>query len=237
MENAHVGHRERIRNRVRLEGLASFEPHEVAELLMYYTRPRGDLNPSAHEMINRFGSLDTALHADEKELCAVDGVGESTAAFLRAVGSIADRYAGLRLSERPVLLTLSALRAYCRTLFAASRQDEAWLLCLSANGHLLMTQRIERGTAREITSCALASRCAALVIVRFSPDAEPAFRADDVQLVSTLGGIFPALGLQLCDMVLLGNGRMLSMRRKGVFAALAQDSLQSNGAFSAWVDI
>ena len=67
-KSIHSGHRERIRNRLRNEGLSSFSEHEVLELLLTYAIPRQDVNPLAHELIARFGRLSNVLEADEKEL-------------------------------------------------------------------------------------------------------------------------------------------------------------------------
>ena len=48
----HEGHRQRMRERFRREGLEGFAPHEVLELLLFYGRARGDVNPLAHELLD-----------------------------------------------------------------------------------------------------------------------------------------------------------------------------------------
>ena len=63
-DNVHTGHRARLRERVRQEGLAAFSDHEVIELLLTYAIPRRDVNPLAHELVARFGSLAGVLEAD-----------------------------------------------------------------------------------------------------------------------------------------------------------------------------
>ena len=40
-DNVHMGHRARLRERVRQEGLAAFSDHEVLELLLTYAIPGG----------------------------------------------------------------------------------------------------------------------------------------------------------------------------------------------------
>ena len=56
-EQLHTNHRERLRDRFLKDGLDSFEPHNVLELLLFYAQPRGDMNPLAHRLIDTFGSL------------------------------------------------------------------------------------------------------------------------------------------------------------------------------------
>ena len=80
--NAHDGHRKRLRERYLTQGLEGFQPHEALELLLFYAIPRRDTNLLAHQIIDRFGSLDAALSASPQELAQIDGVGESAAALI-----------------------------------------------------------------------------------------------------------------------------------------------------------
>ena len=81
-EADHAGHRERLRERFRLDGLQGFAPHEALELLLTYAIPRINVNPLAHRLIDHFGGLPGVLEATPQELCQVNGVGERTAAML-----------------------------------------------------------------------------------------------------------------------------------------------------------
>ena len=53
----HEQHRLRLKNRFLREGLDNFEPHNVLELLLFYSIPRKDVNDTAHDLINRFGGI------------------------------------------------------------------------------------------------------------------------------------------------------------------------------------
>ena len=97
-KSIHAGHRERLRNRLRGEGLTSFSEHEVLELLLTYAIPRQDVNPLAHELIDHFGSLSAVLEADTRELMKVKGVGENTACVRSAICQNM-QYLGLEIDE------------------------------------------------------------------------------------------------------------------------------------------
>ena len=53
----HENHRDRLKNRFLAEGLDAFEPHNILELLLFYSIPQKDTNEIAHALIERFGSL------------------------------------------------------------------------------------------------------------------------------------------------------------------------------------
>lgn len=59
----HENHRERIKRRFLIEGLDNFEPHNVLELLLFYSIPQRDTNELAHKLIERFGSLSEVFDA------------------------------------------------------------------------------------------------------------------------------------------------------------------------------
>ena len=56
-ENAHAGHRARLKNRFLTEGLDAFNEHQILELLLFYTIPIKDTNEIAHDLIKTFGAF------------------------------------------------------------------------------------------------------------------------------------------------------------------------------------
>ena len=88
----HDGHRKRMRERFRLNGLEGFAPHEVLELLLFYGRARGDVNAIAHALLDTFGTLQGVLEATPAQLMSVPGVGEETATLISLMIPMFRRY-------------------------------------------------------------------------------------------------------------------------------------------------
>ena len=63
MAGAHDGHRSRMRERFRREGLNGFADHEALELMLFYAIPQRNVNPLAHRLLDTFGSLHGVLDA------------------------------------------------------------------------------------------------------------------------------------------------------------------------------
>lgn len=84
----HAGHRSRMRRRFLRDGLDSFADHEVLELLLFYAMPRQDVNPMAHALLEKFGSLPEVLDAPVEALCTVHGVGPKVARFLTLIPDV-----------------------------------------------------------------------------------------------------------------------------------------------------
>ena len=67
----HDGHRQRLMERFRQEGLDHFDSVQVLELLLFFCIPRRDTNELAHALLNRFGSVSRVMDASVEELMQV----------------------------------------------------------------------------------------------------------------------------------------------------------------------
>ncbi len=85
-ENLHMGHRQRMRNKLLNYGQSVFETYELLEMLLYTPIKRGDTNPQAKRLFKKFSNIENIFSADESELLCIDGIGAGTAAFLKNVG-------------------------------------------------------------------------------------------------------------------------------------------------------
>lgn len=90
--STHDGHRQRMKNAFAEHGLESFDDVHALEFLLFYVRARCNTNEIAHELLDRFGSLDAVFEASVEELSNVDGVGRrrpsSCALYRRSAGAI-----------------------------------------------------------------------------------------------------------------------------------------------------
>ena len=88
----HEHHRERMRSRYLAAGFDGFQSHELLEMLLYYTKARENTNPTAHALMERFGSIKSVMEATVDELMEVAGIGEQSAILLKLVTEFTKRY-------------------------------------------------------------------------------------------------------------------------------------------------
>ena len=151
----HGGHRERIRERFRREGLDSFTDIQVLELLLFYCISRKDTNPIAHALLDHFGSLSQVLEAPVEELCKVEGIGESAAVFLKLIPQAGRYYMNDRASQTKLLPTLESCAAYLTPRFIGRNVETVFLLCLDAKCKVLCCRKIAEG---DVNSTGLSPR-------------------------------------------------------------------------------
>ena len=80
--NPHAGHRQRMKEEFLRTGAANMADHRLLELILFFSIPQGDVNPLAHDLLDRFGTLAGVLQAPYERLLTVPGVGPNTAMLL-----------------------------------------------------------------------------------------------------------------------------------------------------------
>ena len=128
----HDGHRQRLKERFRAEGLDHFEEHQVLELLLFYCIPRQDTNPIAHALLERFGSLSQVLEAPAEELEKVPGIGSNAATFLALTTAVGRYYLVNRSMQTVILSSIEQCGQYLVPFFYGRRNEAVDLLCLDA---------------------------------------------------------------------------------------------------------
>ena len=119
----HTGHRQRLKERFRKDGLDNFDELYVLELLLFYCIPRADTNPLAHRLLNEFGSLTAVLNATVEELEKIDGIGENNLRqiFSEQVHLIADFFRVAPFNESAITGNICPPADGCPTLTVCRR--------------------------------------------------------------------------------------------------------------------
>ncbi|MGI4943669.1 MAG: RadC family protein [Janthinobacterium lividum] len=217
------GHRARLRTRLLAAGPESLADHELLEMVLFLALPRRDTKAVAHALVARFGSFAAAIAAPAPELAEVEGMGEAAVAALRTVQAAAVRLVRAELADRPVLANWDALLAYLTAVLARERVEQFRVLFLDNRNRLLADEAQARGTVnhtpvypREVMKRALELHATALILVHNHPSGDPTPSRDDVLMTRQVAKAAEALSIVLHDHVVVGNGRSVSFRAKGL---------------------
>ena len=140
-DNPHKNHRNRLRTRYQKYGLASFEEHNILELLLFHSIPRADTNGIAHELINTFGSLYDVLCAPYEELLRVKGVGPASAALIRNVSDTA-REANLRKMTATPITDYPRLVLYATEWFIGKQAGSVAVIFFDDKDRIVHTEAL-----------------------------------------------------------------------------------------------
>lgn len=218
----HDGHRERVRRRFAENGLSGFADHEALELLLYYAIPRGDVNPLAHALMERFGSLSGVLSAPAELLVQVEGVGERTAMLLRLVPQIAQKARLADLERELALNTRERVGAYLLELFSRERNEAVYQICLDGKGKLLACRRLGEGSAsavnldvRKIVQNAIVFSASSVILAHNHPSGIALPSQDDFNTTECARAALRTVGVVLLDHIIVADGDFVSMADSG----------------------
>jgi DNA repair protein RadC len=216
------GHRGRLRERLLTAGSDALADHEMLEIVLF-ALPRRDTKPLARALLSRFGSFARAITASVPDLLSVEGLGEAGTAALKSVQAAALRLLRAEVIEQPVLTNWERLTAYLGAELSRERIEQFRVLFLDSRNRLLADEAQQRGTVnhtpvypREVAKRALELHATALILVHNHPSGDPTPSRDDILMTEQIRVAAAALSITLHDHIIVGNGRWLSFRRKGL---------------------
>lgn len=221
----HNGHRERMRRRFLDSGLDGFADHEVLELLLYYAIPQGDVNPLAHALMDRFGSLSGVLSAPVELLTQVKGVGERTAVLLRLVLQAAQKARLADLKRELALNTRENVGAYLLELFSQERSEAVYEICLDAKGKLLACRRLGEGSVsavsldiRKVVENAIIHSASSVILAHNHPSGIALPSEADAQATNQVRTALASIGVRLEDHIIVADHDFISFSESGFFS-------------------
>lgn len=220
----HEGHRQRIKARFRDEGLESFSQIHVLELLLCYCVPRKDVNPLAHALLARFGSLARVLEASTQELEKVEGVGENISTFLTLITATGRYYQTSLSKPGEIVRDIERCGQIMVPYFYGRNTETVFLLCLDAKCKVICCREIERGTVnsavisvRKVVEAALDANATSVVLAHNHPSGVALPSPEDVQTTHRLAKALYAVEITLLDHVIVAEGDYVSITQSGMY--------------------
>jgi len=192
------------------------------------TVPRIDTNPTAHRLINTFGSLDGVISASVEKLQKVVGVGMQSAYFLHFLKQFQIYMQGLERKSRRITTPSEAVESL-REVMKLYPVEHFIVVCLDVRGDMLLHQNI-RGdidhvnvNVREVVDTALRVGTQSLVFAHNHPDGKPNPSDADIVLTRSLVGIFSAVNINIIDHIIFANERFYSFAENGLLESLRHE--------------
>ena len=226
-ENLHAGHRERIRETYRKQGMNGMPDHVVLEMMLTYVIPRRDVNDLAHRLLNTFGSLTGVLEADPLRLSDVEGVGERTALFLHSLYDLHHRLMLESVGTANVATRLENPESACRYAIAlgmSDRYETLRIICLDANMSVLHTEVLQVGTLshvsfepRRVIETAMTHKARYLILTHNHPSGILIPSEDDIATAKMIAEVGSKLEIDVRDQLILTRNAAYSYQYDRVF--------------------
>lgn len=220
----HDEHRKRMKQKFIDSGMDAFADHEVLELLLYYAIARRDVNPIAHDLINRFGSLSAVFDAPIEELMKVDGIGEHTASLIKILPQLSRRYLISRTAADNILDSSKTAGEYVKSYFYSMRKECVYIICLDARNKVITTKCITKGdvsavplSPRQVVEFALANQATSIILAHNHPNGFALPSESDYISTRKIEDALKAVEVKLLDHIIVADDDFVSMADNGFF--------------------
>jgi DNA repair protein RadC len=176
----------------------------------------------ARQLLKGYGSLRSLLAAEQKELCALPGIGPAKYAQLQAALEMARRHLGESIERGKPLSDPAGTRAYLRAQLRDRRYEVFAVLHLDNRHRVIAFEELFRGTIdgasvhpREVVRQALKHNAAAVIFAHNHPSgvAEPSDA--DRHLTQRLKDALGLVDIRVLDHFVVGDGDVASFAERG----------------------
>ena len=217
------GHRERLRSKLLARGASSLDDYEVLEVLLMAFIPRRDVKPIAKALQARFGSLSAILAAPSRDLVQVPGIGETVAAYLKAIAELNARASRENIQKKTAISSWSALVEYVRTELQHEKREQFRILFMDRKNQLIADEVMGHGTVdhapvytREVARRALELHASALILVHNHPSGDTTPSRADIDVTREIIDALDPFDITVHDHLIAGTGGVTSLKAAGL---------------------
>jgi DNA repair protein RadC len=229
-DNSRLGHRKRLRLRLRRGGNTALHDYELLELILFRALPRRDVKPLARDLLDRFGDLSGVLGAPEARLLEVNGIGQEVITEFRLIEAVALDLGQSRIMHKPALANWNQMISYCRTKIAEKNKEEFHVLFLDKKNHIIADEMMGAGTVdhapvypREVMKRALELNASALILVHNHPSGDPTPSKADIDMTTKLYELASQFNIVVHDHLIIGRASEVSFKNLGLLEPRAPD--------------
>lgn len=227
-KNVHERHRKRVRENVLKNGFKQLEDHQLLELLLFYSLPRGDTNELAHNLINEFDkSLPAVFNATPTELMRVKGVGEHSAIQLAAISELCDRIIKATPPKRKIFKSNEEIISLVKKQFVNVTTEKLLIICFDSAMRVKNIDFIAEGDSgrltselKNIVSKILEHDPVSVIIAHNHPQGSALPSGADIDATATLSVLLRKLDIALSDHIIVNPNSYYSMREDERYSAI-----------------
>lgn len=218
--SGHAGHRERLRKKFLLGDIDSFEDHEILELALFYAIPRKNTNEISHNLLNKFGSIPAIFDAPVNALKEVEGMGESSALFIKLICSLTRIYHERKYNSDKRCLSMEEINDILVRKFIGRSEEAVAIVLMDAKGKILFDGVINKGSVngvdlyvRKMIELVTLYRASSLVMAHNHPSGIAVPSPDDLKSTEKIYDLFRTMSVSLLDHIIVADEDYISLRQ------------------------
>jgi len=211
-------------DRLRDSGPAALSDAELLAILLRVGEADTSVLQLAQQLLVEHGGWAGLQRADYAELCRRHGVGGAKTAAIKAALEIGRRLLMTGTGERPQIRSPADVASLLMVEMSHLDQSHLRTVLLDARNHVMAIPTIHIESVNsaairvgEVFKEAVRRNAAAMIVVHYHPaSGDPTPSLEDILLTRHLVEAGNLLDIDLLDYLILGHGRYVSMRERGL---------------------
>ena len=221
--NIHEHHRKRLRDFYGKHGFTAMTPCQVLEFLLFYAIPRKDTFPIAQSLIDKFGSVSGALDATVEDLSKIEGIGPSSAVYLKMIRDIFGIYVAEKTDSENKYYSVKKVGNYLREKFTGKNNEIALLMCFDTEMKPVLCTELSEGSkdsieisVKSITDVATKCNAAFVVLAHNHPGGTAIPSKEDINTTLAIADNLSKSDILLLDHLIFADGDYISFSQSNL---------------------
>ncbi|HWR60044.1 MAG TPA: DNA repair protein RadC [Clostridia bacterium] len=215
---------ERPRERLIKHGAGRLSNAELLAILLRTGTKDESAISLAHKLLIQEQGLRYLVDSDVNQLSSINGIGQAKAAQLKAAIELGKRLAAFEPGvDRPVKCPQDVADLLMEDM-RYLKKEHMKLVLLNIKCNLISVEEISIGSLnasivhpREVFNPAIRKSSASIIMVHNHPSGDPTPSSEDAAITARIAEAGRLIGIELVDHIIIGDGRYISMKEKGLF--------------------
>ncbi|WPC42882.1 RadC family protein [Clostridium sp. JS66] len=214
---------ERPRERLLRYGTQSLSNAELLAIILSSGTKKENVLSLSNRIIKETGGLNGLLKSTAEDFMSLSGIGEAKAAQLMALLEISKRFKSYRDGNDYKVSKPRDAAALVMDEMKNFKQEHLKVIMLNTKNVVLFIKDVSVGSLnssivhpREVFCDAIRKNSAFIIVCHNHPSGDPQPSNEDINVTNRLKECGKLLGIELLDHLIIGNGRYISLKEKGI---------------------
>lgn len=237
-KNIHAGHRRRLFELNERVGTENLDKIQSLETILCYVFPRGDVNPLAHRLLDKYKNVNAIIRASVEDLMQVEGIGRNSAIKIRTLAGVCTFLNTEKTTIKKKVETYDDACDYVEALLRFCDNEEYHIIGLGANNEVLGNKKLAKGNVENVQVCfkdislfVHSSNPYKVILVHNHPNGFCIPSQEDLDSHAKLEQIFNFSGCKLVDSLIVGADGIYSMNNRHMYRKFVREEEESSEEF------